>query len=340
MPAPLVPRVVCGPHPPPRLTGATVRRLQHLRSEVGARARDDWNRVVTARDPVTTLKRRHRSVNRATFKMHEIAGRLEPGTPPPRTVVLLAEAPGGFLQAVRKRWPGCRCVASSYSGTGAIPFAEPDDAALVSLPRAGDLRLAEVEDALAAAVAERLGASRADRADLVTADGGEDHTAHLDDTEQHSTVLVLAQLATALRVQAQGGTLVLKVFEGSTTVTRQIFQLLRGLYRTSKVAKPLCSKAGNSERYFVAEGLHDVEHALAVGRSLREGVERCMRERLFPTALEGVTPDATVHVAFDTMSRAQAGQLEVLLETTGDAVHALRRVASREARTLERTVLA
>lgn len=315
------------PTPPARLSTLASRNVAAQRGRVGRYDAKDWQRAVSIRDPVSQLKRSHPHVNRATFKLHEIVARLfaQEGRPPPRNAAFLAEAPGGFLYCARRVWPGCVCVAMSSTAPNAIRFSHADPAVLHDLPHDADLRHADVE----AALVERCGAAAIE---FVSADGGAEVN-DLDLAEQHSTPLVLAQAAAALALQAQGGSLVLKVFEGCTLVTRQLFETLRELYDRIMLFKPLSSKAANSERYVVAVGLRSPAVAREVGRRLRALVGRC-EGGAFVTSL-GVEVGELTHQAFDRMAQEQADAIATLLGCVDRAeTGGLRSVAAKEAKEL------
>ena len=321
-------RITYSPTPPPRVACNESDALFLARQQVGQCEGRAWGRAVSARDPVTLLKRWHGHVNRATFKMYEVLDQMSGrDVNPTERALLLAEAPGGFLYAVRNRWPDAHCAAMTYSAPGAIQWADATDPAVMhGLPHDGDLTRADVEDA----IAHRGGEGTFD---LVTADGGAEAD-DLDLAEQSSTCLVLAQMSVALRMQACGGTLVLKIFEGCTHVTRQLFELTRSLYTHIMLSKPCCSKACNSERYFIAIGLRDCARAKAVAAQLREAVSRCAgkkeAERVYVTNL-GIDVSSMVHRAFDTMALNQSNEIRKLVEciASGDA-SSLRRMAKEE----------
>lgn len=345
-------------HPPPRLSSLASLSVAERRHQVGEVDVKDWQRAVSIRDPVSRLKRTHAHVNRATFKLHEIVARLfvtptphpsphpSPQPPPPRrcassprNAAFLAEAPGGFLYCARRVWPECECFAMSSTAPGAIEFSARDDPAILAdLPHHADLRHADVEEA----IVERCGAASVE---FVSADGGA-NVEDLNAAEQHSTPLVLAQTSVALRLQAQGGHFVLKVFEGCTLVTRQLFEILRDLYTHIMLFKPLSSKVCNSERYVVAMGLRSPVVARAVAQRLRAVVDRCGggghtdadsdRPVLFVESL-GVEVGEMAHQAFDRMAQEQADAIKTLVDAIrGGRVSDLRAVAGGEAKELER----
>lgn len=323
--------------PPARHPSTPSLRVAEMRRRIGrVDCVLDWQRAVSLRDPVTLLKRSHPHVNRATFKLHEILARLfsdeHRAGSTPRTAAFLAEAPGGFLYCARQRWPECECHAMSSTAPDAIAFAHADDPAIVrDLPCASDLRRAEVE----AALVERCGAATIE---FVSADGGSE-VSDLDAAEQHSTPLALAQAATALRLQSQGGVFVLKVFEGCTLVTRQLFEVLRPLYGKIMLFKPRSSKVCNSERYVVAIGLKSPAVAREVAQRLRSVVERCGEDdeqQRFVASL-GVEVSEATHAAFDRMAEEQASNIATLLACLHNdpSPSTLRSAAAKEARDIQ-----
>ena len=260
-----------------------------------------WHRVVRCRDPVCSLDMRS-SINRATFKMRELA-ELLPTTPVQR-ITLLAEAPGGFLQACKRRWPAAECIGTSLQSEGAIAFDERvRHAVLPGLPSRGDICIPEVVES----IVDHMGYASCD---LVTADGGAE--AHdLDLAEQESVCLILAQVATALRLQRVGGSFIVKIFEGSTDAVRDVFQLLVGLYDRVHLVKPKTSRAGNSERYIVCCALTDEKRASDTATALYGACQVIKSgqwlHRLCTTRIPRVDE------AFEEMARTQCAELRSLL---------------------------
>jgi 23S rRNA U2552 (ribose-2'-O)-methylase RlmE/FtsJ len=277
----------------------TTRRLLEAKRNVGMVPGAAWCRAVCHRDSVTLLNVRT-VINRAFWKMREIAMVL-PGTSPSR-VYLLAEAPGGFAQAVKHMWPSAHCVATSLTTDGAISFSDRvRHMVTTGLPSNGDLCAVGVINALV----ERLGAHTGD---LVTADGGE--TVHdLDLAEQQSTPLAIAQVAAALRLQAKGGSAVVKIFEGSTRPVRDLLRLVRSVYTDASIFKPRTSKTANSERYIICRALTDPKKADAIAAFLQAALSRVVDGGEYVHRLVGNADDA-VDAAFDAMANTQACSIE------------------------------
>lgn len=250
---------------------------------------------------------RCRPINRAYFKLCEMR-RLIPSEV--SSALLLCEAPGGFYQAARTMFPtATRMVATSLATADSLTFHEsvlPD--VLAGLPSQGDIRRPDVADAIVA----RLGANSFD---LVTADGGIDHD-DLDMVEQGSLHLLVGQVVAALRLTRVGGSCVIKVFEGSVQATRDVVAILRRLFANTHVYKPRTSKAANSERYLICNGLVETARATTAAAELT-------RVLLVPYPLALLErPDEQIAKAFDALSAKQTHELHRLVSSAADDVDA------------------
>lgn len=103
-------------------------------------------------------------------------------------------------------------------------------------------------------------------ATLVTADGGLDFSSNYADQERTSLPLVIVEVCYALACQAQGGTLVLKLFDTMWSTSAELLYFLAEHYEAVSIVKPDTSRAANSERYAVCSGLRlEVDHAALEG---------------------------------------------------------------------------
>ena len=89
-------------------------------------------------------------------------------------------------------------------------------------------------------------------ANLVTADGGFEWNDE-NYQEQEAYRLVLGQIVSALRVQAKGGSFVLKLFETFTDVTLKMLYILTSFYEENYIYKPYYSRESNSEKYIICK---------------------------------------------------------------------------------------
>jgi hypothetical protein len=91
--------------------------------------------------------------------------------------------------------------------------------------------------------------------DLVTGDGGiQVDPSNIDNEEQISTRLFLAQIMTTLSIQRTGGSCIIKFFQGTTRATADLIRTMDAFYKTVTVTKPITSRKSNSERYVVCTG--------------------------------------------------------------------------------------
>jgi hypothetical protein len=90
------------------------------------------------------------------------------------------------------------------------------------------------------------------KANLVTADGGMNWK-NENTQEQESLMLIFGQICTALVIQEDGGTFILKLFESFTTVILQLIVILNQLYDDVIIVKPLMSRDSNSEKYIICK---------------------------------------------------------------------------------------
>jgi 23S rRNA U2552 (ribose-2'-O)-methylase RlmE/FtsJ len=88
--------------------------------------------------------------------------------------------------------------------------------------------------------------------DLVTADGGFDWKKE-NLQEQEAYRLIFSEIITAIKVQKDNGSFVVKIFESYTHTTLKMIELLRAFYKEIYICKPYTSRISNSEKYIVCK---------------------------------------------------------------------------------------
>lgn len=213
---------------------------------------ETWKRLLLAAEPPPRREEGLVPINRAYYKMREVI--LSCAVPSPGSSLHLCEAPGGFVQAAMRAFPGLRCVcAASLQDNIAFDrtLRGADFVQLLQLPGRGDLTDAVTRDALPAACREACGRAAFD---LVTADGAGNNDHDHANLEANNALLIASEVAAAFATQAEGGTFVLKVFGAARRVTEDIVRTLCSAYDRVHMIKPRSSRAMNDERYIVCTG--------------------------------------------------------------------------------------
>ncbi len=111
--------------------------------------------------------------------------------------------------------------------------------------------------------------SFAEPSDLVTADGGFDWKKE-NLQEQEAYKLIFSEIVTAIKVQKNGGSFVLKIFESYTHTTLKFIELLRVFYNEVYICKPFTSRISNSEKYIVCKDFVKSKATQSVIKKLEE----------------------------------------------------------------------
>ena len=210
---------------------ATSRRKKSSRSKSSGR----WLQEHAA-DPYVKRARQEGWRSRSVFKLEEIQ-KAERLLKPGMTVVDLGAAPGGWSQF----------AARALQGRGQVialdVLAMPEVPGVTFLQ--GDFREPDVLERLLEALAGR-------KADLVMSDMAPNMSG-IDAVDQPRSML-LAELALDFAVQAlnPGGSLLMKVFQGSGF--QELVKIARARFDIVRMRKPDASRSRSSEVYLLARG--------------------------------------------------------------------------------------
>jgi len=197
-------------------------------------------------------------ISRAFYKLWEIIMLFDliPESGPIRTAHL-AEAPGGFIQAValyrQKFFKAADVNKDTYhtislkpKGSKSIPNFKN-----TMLEKIKQITICDIEDCniMRMSVQKKL-AQETDNVHFITADGGFEWRDE-NYQEQEAYKLLLGEILSAVRLQGKGGSFVLKIFDTFTDVTVKIMSLLACFYDQVHIYKPLTSRPSNSEKYIV-----------------------------------------------------------------------------------------
>jgi 23S rRNA U2552 (ribose-2'-O)-methylase RlmE/FtsJ len=90
--------------------------------------------------------------------------------------------------------------------------------------------------------------------DFITADGGFDFSSDFNGQEELSFRLILCEVLSAILLQKNGGTFVLKIFDIFNENTMKLIQIIKEYYSCIYIIKPLTSRPANSEKYLLCTG--------------------------------------------------------------------------------------
>jgi len=91
--------------------------------------------------------------------------------------------------------------------------------------------------------------------DFVTADGGIDFSNDFKSQEYMAVKLILCEIFYALSILKQNGNFVIKMFDIFNKTTIQCIYFLSSLFKSVKIFKPKTSRTANSEKYIICQNL-------------------------------------------------------------------------------------
>lgn len=206
----------------------------------------------------TTLK----PLSRSYFKMIEILDTFGfwDRVPKSFTTAHVCEGPGGFIQAtisgaLKQKKKVSQLLGMTLKPTKShIPGWRRSSSFLRSHP---EVVLEYGEDGtgnLLTPANQDVFVTKAKGASLFTADGGFDFSLDYSKQELNAFPLLLASFCVGLRSLAQGGTMVIKLFDIYSPATQDLILGSAVWFDAFTLYKPATSRPCNAERYFVAHG--------------------------------------------------------------------------------------
>jgi len=244
------------------------------------------------------------AISRAYYKMYEMLGStfdgktILPQQPQqPLSVLCIAEAPGGFVQAIinKKILPkGSDILAMSISEKGRSNVWGDLQERLTgkelvvntgkyNTPSKDKINVTLIGDKIddTCDPGDILNPKSTEcvytifpKADLITADGGIPHRVE-EEHEIYSAKLILGEILMAIRSQKEGGTFVLKIFDITTQLTVNLIAILNYFYNSVHFYKPMTSRPASSEKYLVC-----MDFVTPVSAPSKESVIRNMETAL------------------------------------------------------------
>ena len=219
---------------------------------------------------------RHFAVNRACYKLWEILAFFKNfNNTNPQNVLCLAEAPGSFIQVIKKKYPNTQLIAvskppSSYAEVvkkgKSIPVFHPKILSLSNSQffyidilnfqqlTSPHLRLKAGYRTFDESIDSSFFKQFSNYFDLITADGGFDEEKQYNAKESLHYNLIQSEIICILMTQKLNGSVILKIFETFTETTISLLWLLCKHYKYFELFKPLTSRPTNAEKYIICTG--------------------------------------------------------------------------------------
>lgn len=211
-----------------------------------------WCRLVNPYEKINNFSNIpiEQSISRAFYKLYEIL--IYYKIENIQTSLHICEAPGGFVGAALKVFPGLDWRAQTlYTSTIKIhPSLDCN-----KWVHNGDGDLYNIENI------KLLKSLLKTKKDLITADGGFDVSDNPNIQEQLSLKLIFCEMIAALNIQKIGGTFICKIYDAFTRPTFQILLILNQYYKKISIIKPRSSRYTNSEKYLVAQDFEGISQS-------------------------------------------------------------------------------
>lgn len=231
-------------------------------SRIDKLSKDSWHFY---RDLLNDYEFDHNTnaINRAFYKLYEMLQKNPHLKEDLGETLHLAEAPGSFVQVVRKVNPQSKCTAISKSRNSyASILLNGND-----IPIFHDLLLSDLNVKTAyldlTKKADVLKLQK--KYSFITSDGGIDEGKNYSKKEQVHYQLKLGEIVSILSSQKMHGNCILKIFDTFHETTIQLLYLLAKHYKNYSIFKPDTSRPTNSERYIICtdfQGAPDTIHLL------------------------------------------------------------------------------
>ena len=207
---------------------------------------------------------RYFAVNRAFYKLWEMLKTFPSSNHGdiPLTTLHLAEAPGSFVQVIKKMYPESNSVAiskppSSYADVVKKGKSVPVFSKTVLQLRNCQFLYCDILNKVVLLDYSRnmmMDSRFSAGFDLITGDGGFDEEEQYDCKETLHYNLILGEIVSILFNQKLGGQCMLKIFEVFTDTTLSLLWLLCSHYKSFEFVKPSTSRPTNAEKYVICRG--------------------------------------------------------------------------------------
>lgn len=211
---------------------------------------NNYEYVYTSSNSSKNICKIHPVASRSYFKILEMVNEFELNIDF-KNIICVAEGPGGFLQYLSTRYIDKNLYGVTLiSSDKEIPYWSPlllssnNIKLLYGIDGDGDLyKLNNIESI----------SNEIDKCELITADGGIDYSLNYNNQEILSYRLLYSEIITALKIQKEGGTFIIKFFDILHYNTIQLLYILYLCYEEIIIYKPNTSRFSNSEKYIICK---------------------------------------------------------------------------------------
>uniref|UniRef100_A0A6C0CYP8 Ribosomal RNA methyltransferase FtsJ domain-containing protein n=1 Tax=viral metagenome TaxID=1070528 RepID=A0A6C0CYP8_9ZZZZ len=194
-------------------------------------------------------------ISRSYFKFHEISidKNIELEN---KTILCIAEAPGGFVKNILDRTKNANIYANSLiSFDKKIPSWNKhilNNSNVTILD--GDNKTGDIYNIVN--IIHMINVMGCNNCDIITADGGIDYSKNYNYQELDSLKLLTCEIYFALLAQKHNGCFIIKFFDIFNYSTIRLIYILNLFYTSIEFVKPHTSRISNSEKYIYCSGFN------------------------------------------------------------------------------------
>jgi 23S rRNA U2552 (ribose-2'-O)-methylase RlmE/FtsJ len=262
---------------------ATKNRISHIENaeewEIRKKITNPYESIFSGEELTFPSMAKVQPLSRSYFKMIEILSHIrfwENLDDRPFISAHVCEGPGGFIQAVveklirlRKQTKGIYAMTLKPTKSH-IPGWRRSSHFLKKYTQVQLEYGADDTGNILIPINQEAFIRKAGNAQLFTADGGFDFSVNYTNQEQQAFPLLLASFTMALKTLAEGGTMIVKLFDIYGRATQDLFLGTALFFDKFTLYKPATSRPCNSERYFIASGYGGAEKAAPFIKHLDE----------------------------------------------------------------------
>jgi 23S rRNA U2552 (ribose-2'-O)-methylase RlmE/FtsJ len=219
--------------------------------DIAKKSTHNYEYVYTSYNSIKNIADK-RPISRSYFKLVEILNKFN-GDKTLDNALCLAEAPGGFIEALMDRGMVDIYGITLLSDDKSIPYWNQrlldNDNIKLLLGVKGNGDLYDVENILSF-----VKVIKRDMVEIITGDGGIDYSDDYNSQEKNSIHIIYSEILIALLMQKEGGMFICKIFDVYDIKTVKLLYILYNNYEEVYIYKPCISRLTNSEKYIVCKG--------------------------------------------------------------------------------------